>query len=89
MGSGVNSWRIGREVRTEGVVTDRVRSLSSRSGQAPYWPRIAEVPLQAYQQVHLCYALVLGSLSGLPMMSGGVFVSLRKMHFLCPENDAE
>ena len=78
MGRGVNSWRIGREVRTEGVVTGRVRSLSSRSGQTPHWPRISEVPLQAYRQVHLCYALVLGSLSGLPVMSGGVFVSPRK-----------
>ena len=32
---------------TEGVVTDRVRSESSRSGQALCWPSIAEVPLQA------------------------------------------
>ena len=27
-------------------MTGRVRSLSSRSGQAPYWPRIVEVPLR-------------------------------------------
>ena len=39
-------WQLDCEVQTEGVVTDRVRSLSSRSGQAPCWPRIAEVPLQ-------------------------------------------
>ena len=32
---------------TEGVVKDRVRSESSRSGQALCWPSIAEVPLQA------------------------------------------
>ena len=32
---------------TEGVVTDRVRSESSLSGQALCWPSIAEVPLQA------------------------------------------
>ena len=32
---------------TEGVVTGRVRSESSRSGQALCWPSIAEVPLQA------------------------------------------
>ena len=32
---------------TEGVVTDRVCSESSRSGQALCWPSIAEVPLQA------------------------------------------
>ena len=35
---------------TEGVVTDRVRSESSRSGQALCWPSIAEVPLQALSQ---------------------------------------
>ena len=29
---------------TEGVVTDRVRSESSRSGQALCWPNVAEVP---------------------------------------------
>ena len=27
-------------------MTGRVRSISSRSGQAPCWPRIAQVPLQ-------------------------------------------
>ena len=32
---------------TEGVVTDRVRSKSSRSGRDLCWPSIAEVPLQA------------------------------------------
>ena len=32
-------------------MTGRVRSLSSRSGQAPCWPRIAEVPLQGLQSV--------------------------------------
>ena len=29
---------------TEGVVTGRVRSESSRSGQALCWPNVAEVP---------------------------------------------
>ena len=46
MSSGTKCGRIGCEVRTEGVVTGRVRSLSSRSGQALCWPRIAEIPLQ-------------------------------------------
>ena len=32
---------------TEGVVTGRVRSVSSRSGQALCWPSVADVPLQA------------------------------------------
>ena len=41
--------KIGRilwEGGTEGVVIGRVRSLSSPSGQALCWPRIAEIPLQ-------------------------------------------
>ena len=46
VGSGVKSWQVAREGRTEGVVSGRVRSLSSRSGQASCWPRIAEVSLQ-------------------------------------------
>ena len=29
------------------MVTDRVRSVSLRSGQALCWPSVAEVPLQA------------------------------------------
>ena len=33
--------------RNGGVVTGRVRSVSSRSGQAFCWPSVAEVPLQA------------------------------------------
>ena len=45
MSSGTKCGRIGCEVRTEGVVTGRVRSLSSRSGQTLCWPRIAEIPL--------------------------------------------
>ena len=32
------------EGETEGIVTDRVRSESSRSGQALCWPNVAEVP---------------------------------------------
>ena len=46
MSSGTKCWRIDCEVRTEGMVTGRVRSLFLRSGQAPCWPRIAEVSLQ-------------------------------------------
>ena len=46
MSSGTKCCRIGYEIGTEGVVTGRVRSLSSRSGQASRLPRIAGVPLQ-------------------------------------------
>ena len=47
MSSGTKCGRIGCEVRTEGVVTGRVRLLSSRSGQALCWSRlIAEIPLR-------------------------------------------
>ena len=46
MSSGTKGGRIGCEVRTEGVVTSRVRSLSSRSGQVLCWPRIVKIPLQ-------------------------------------------
>ena len=38
--------RIGCQVRTEGVVRGRVRSLSSQSGQALCWRRFAETSLQ-------------------------------------------
>ena len=34
------------EGRTEGVVTGRVHSVSSRSGQSLCWPSVAGVPLQ-------------------------------------------
>ena len=46
MSSGTKRWRIGCEVRMEGVVTGRVRSLSSRSGQASCLSKIAEVLLE-------------------------------------------
>ena len=46
MSSGTNCWRVGCEVQTKGVVTVRVRSLSSRSGQASCLSRIARVPFQ-------------------------------------------
>ena len=39
------------ERETEGVVTDLVRSESSRSGRVLCWPSIAEVPLQALKSV--------------------------------------
>ena len=71
MSSGTKCGRIGCGVRTEGVVTGRVRSLSSRSGRLP---RIAEIPLQGLTStVALAYASVLGSLSCLPMLNGGGF----------------
>ena len=46
MSRGTKCGRIGCEVRTEGMVIGRIRSLSSRSGQAFCWLRIAEIPLQ-------------------------------------------
>ena len=51
VGSGLKRWPVVREGRTERVVTGRVRSLSSRSGQASCWPRIPEVPLQGLNSV--------------------------------------
>ena len=47
MSSGTKCGRVGCEVRTEGVVTGRVRLLSSRSEQTLCWSRIiAEIPLR-------------------------------------------
>ena len=75
----VRSGHMGCEVQTEGVVTGRVRSLSSRFGRALCWPRIAEIPLQ---RLTLTAALVLcihtGSLICLAMMNGGVLFPLMK-----------
>ena len=45
---------------TEGVVKDRVRSESSRSGQALCWPSIAEVPLQALKSAVALVLLLRG-----------------------------
>ena len=44
--SGTKCWRIGCEVRPEGVVPGRVCSLSSRSGQASCLSKIAGVLLE-------------------------------------------
>ena len=46
MPSGTKCGHISCVVRTEGVVTGRICSLSSRSGQPLCWLRIAEIPLQ-------------------------------------------
>ena len=80
MSSGTKYGRIGCEVRTEGVVTGRIRSLSSRSGQALCCPRIAEIPLQGFTSA---VALVLCIHTGVyellsPVMNEGVFFLLRK-----------
>ena len=57
----------------------RVRSLSSLSGQASCWPRIAEIPLQGLKSAEaFSFALVLGSLGSLSMMNEGGLVSFRK-----------
>ena len=81
MSSGTKCGRIGCEVRTEGVVTGRVRSLSSRSGQALCWSRIiAEIPLRGLTSA---VALVLCIHTGVSELLahdewGGVFLPLRK-----------
>ena len=58
---------------TEGVVTDRVRSESSRSGQALCWPSIAEVPLQALKSAVAVVLLRRG---------GGCRLNKGKVHLL-------
>ena len=50
-----------RERNGEGCDTGRVRSVSSRSGQALCWPSVAEVPLQALKSA---VALVLCMCAG-------------------------
>ena len=57
---------------TEGVVTDHVRSESSRSGPALCWPSITEVPLQALKSA---VALVL-------LRRGGAGLNKGKVHLL-------
>ena len=75
---------------TEGVVTDRVRSEPSRSGQALCWPRIAEIPLQGLTSA---VALVLRIHTGVSELLahdewGGLLPCLGR-HSLRPENGAE
>ena len=43
----------------------RVRSLSSRSGQASCWPRIAELPLQGLTLAEACLSYTRAGVSGL------------------------
>ena len=90
MSSGTRCGRIDCEVRTEGVVTGRVRSLSSRSGQALCWPRIAEIPLQGLTSA---IALVLCIHTGVSELLAhdewGGPLSPQERHFLRPEDGAE
>ena len=62
--SGTKGWWVDCEIRTEEVVTGRVRSFTSRSGQALCWSRIAEIPLQGLKSaeeftcvMHSCWGL--------------------------------
>ena len=90
MSSGTKCGRIGCEVRTEGVVTGRVRSLSSRSGQALCWPRIAEPPLQGLTSaVALLLCIHTGVSELLPHYEWGGLLSPQERDFLSPENGAE
>ena len=71
------AYTLGR--RTEGVVTGRVRLLSSRSRQAVCWPRFAEISLQGFTSA---FALVLCIHTGVSELLAhdkcGVFFPLRK-----------
>ena len=80
MSSGTKCGGIGCEVRTEGVVTARVRSLSSRSGQALCWPRIAGIPLQRLTSAVVLLLYIYTGVSELLAHDewGGVFFPLRK-----------
>ena len=78
--SGTKCRHIGCEVLTEGVVTGRVRSLSSRSGHALCWLRIAEIPLQGLTSalaLVLCIHTAISELLGHDKW-GGVFFPPRK-----------
>ena len=59
-------------------MTDRVRSLSSRSGQALCWLRIAEIPLQGLTSAVALVLCIHRSLSCLVMMNGEIFSPPRK-----------
>ena len=90
MSSCTKGGRIGCEVRTEGVVIDHVRSLSSRSGQALCWLRIAKIPLQGLTSA---VALVICIYTGVSELLGrdewGGLLSPQERHSLRPENGAE
>ena len=71
--------RMGCEVRTEGLVTHYHRELGSlHAGRESQRYRDSG----SSQQWHWYYASMLGSLSSLPMMGGGVFIYLRK-YMIC------
>ena len=78
MSSGTKCGHVGCKVLTEGVVTGRVRLLSSRSGQALYLLRIAEIPLQGLTSAVALVLCIHVSLSCLVTMNGGVFFPPRK-----------
>ena len=76
--------------RNGGVVTGRVRSVSSRSGQALCWPSVADVPLQALKSAAaLVLCLCAGGSKQLAHDEWGGLLSCLKRHFLRPENGAE
>ena len=74
--SGRECGHISCEVLTEKVVTGRVRSLSSRSGQALCWLRIAEIPLRGLTSpvaLVLCIHTAISELLGHDEWGGGFF----------------
>ena len=76
MSSGRECGHISCEVLTEGVVTGRVRSLSSPSGQALCWLRIVEMPLQGLTSavaLVLCIHTVISELLGHDEWGGSSF----------------
>ena len=71
-------------------MTGRVRSLSSRSGQAPCWPRIVEVPLQGLKSAGAFVLCICSGVSErLAHDEWGGLLFPQKRHFLRPENGAE
>ena len=78
------------EKRTEEVVTGRVRSVSSRSGQSLCWSSVAEVPLQALKSaVELVLCICAGVSEQLAHDGWGGSSFLLERHSLRPENRAE
>ena len=89
MSSGTKCWRIGCEVRTDGVVAGRVCSLPSRSGQASCWLRITGVKLQELKST---VAFVLCTCAGVSELLAhdewGGLLSPQKRNSLRPEGGA-
>ena len=83
-GASSNGTKIGRitwKGGTEGVVTGRVRSLSSQSGQAFVLPKncgSTATSTHVSKQWSWFYSSMLGSLSCLLMINGGVFFPIKK-----------